>query len=52
MLVEEKDEDSRQGIQSIEVGVPLLRVLAAHNPLVALNGDRLETLREVVRSLY
>ena len=30
MLAEEKDEDSRQGIQSIEVGVPLLRVLADH----------------------
>jgi DNA-binding IclR family transcriptional regulator len=30
MLSEEKDEDSRQGIQSIEVGVPLLRVLADH----------------------
>ena len=28
MLAEEKDEDSRQGIQSIEVGVALLRVLA------------------------
>lgn len=28
MLVEKKDEDGRQGIQSIEVGVPLLRVLA------------------------
>ena len=25
---------------------------AAHNPLVALNGDRLETLRGVVRSLH
>lgn len=30
MLAEEKDADSRQGIQSIEVGVPLLRVLADH----------------------
>lgn len=30
MLDEDKDEDSRQGIQSIEVGVPLLRVLADH----------------------
>jgi DNA-binding IclR family transcriptional regulator len=30
MLAEEKDEDSRQGIQSIEVGMPLLRVLADH----------------------
>lgn len=30
MLAEEKDEDSRQGIQSIEVGIPLLRVLADH----------------------
>ena len=30
MLSEEKDQDSRQGIQSIEVGVPLLRVLADH----------------------
>lgn len=30
MLAEEKNEDSRQGIQSIEVGVPLLRVLADH----------------------
>jgi DNA-binding IclR family transcriptional regulator len=30
MLAEEKDEDGRQGIQSIEVGVPLLRVLADH----------------------
>ena len=30
MSGEEKDEDSRQGIQSIEVGVPLLRVLADH----------------------
>jgi DNA-binding IclR family transcriptional regulator len=30
MLAEDKDEDSRQGIQSIEVGVPLLRVLADH----------------------
>ena len=30
MLAEEKHEDSRQGIQSIEVGVPLLRVLADH----------------------
>ncbi len=30
MLAEEKDEGSRQGIQSIEVGVPLLRVLADH----------------------
>ena len=30
MLVEEKDQNSRQGIQSIEVGVPLLRVLADH----------------------
>ncbi|MCF8151584.1 MAG: IclR family transcriptional regulator [Burkholderiaceae bacterium] len=30
MLGEEKDEHSRQGIQSIEVGVPLLRVLADH----------------------
>lgn len=26
----EKDEDSRQGVQSIEVGVPLLQVLADH----------------------
>ena len=30
MLVEEKDEGSRQGIQSIEVGMPLLRALADH----------------------
>jgi len=30
MSGEEKDEDGRQGIQSIEVGVPLLRVLADH----------------------
>ena len=30
MAAEEKDENSRQGIQSIEVGVPLLRVLADH----------------------
>jgi DNA-binding IclR family transcriptional regulator len=30
MSGEEKDDDSRQGIQSIEVGVPLLRVLADH----------------------
>jgi len=30
MLAEEKNQDSRQGIQSIEVGVPLLRVLADH----------------------
>jgi DNA-binding IclR family transcriptional regulator len=30
MLAEERDADSRQGIQSIEVGVPLLRVLADH----------------------
>jgi hypothetical protein len=30
MSDEEKDADSRQGIQSIEVGVPLLRVLADH----------------------
>jgi DNA-binding IclR family transcriptional regulator len=30
MSGEEKDEGSRQGIQSIEVGVPLLRVLADH----------------------
>ncbi|MCF8199165.1 MAG: IclR family transcriptional regulator [Sulfuritalea sp.] len=30
MLGEDKDENSRQGIQSIEVGVPLLRVLADH----------------------
>lgn len=30
MLAEEKDEGSRQGIQSIEVGMPLLRVLADH----------------------
>ncbi|TRZ89566.1 MAG: IclR family transcriptional regulator [Rhodocyclaceae bacterium] len=30
MLAEEKNEGSRQGIQSIEVGVPLLRVLADH----------------------
>jgi DNA-binding IclR family transcriptional regulator len=30
MSGEDKDEDSRQGIQSIEVGVPLLRVLADH----------------------
>ncbi len=30
MLDEDKDADSRQGIQSIEVGVPLLRVLADH----------------------
>lgn len=30
MSGEEKDADSRQGIQSIEVGVPLLRVLADH----------------------
>jgi DNA-binding IclR family transcriptional regulator len=30
MLAEDKDQDSRQGIQSIEVGVSLLRVLADH----------------------
>ncbi len=30
MSGEEKDGDGRQGIQSIEVGVPLLRVLADH----------------------
>lgn len=30
MADEEKDEDGRQGIQSIEVGVPLLQVLADH----------------------
>ena len=30
MLAEENDQGSRQGIQSIEVGVPLLRVLADH----------------------
>ena len=30
MLAEEKDQGSRQGIQSIEVGVPLLRALADH----------------------
>jgi DNA-binding IclR family transcriptional regulator len=30
MLAEERDADSRQGIQSIEVGVPLLRALADH----------------------
>ena len=30
MSGEEKDTDERQGIQSIEVGVPLLRVLANH----------------------
>jgi DNA-binding IclR family transcriptional regulator len=30
MSGEQKDEDGRQGIQSIEVGVPLLRVLADH----------------------
>lgn len=30
MSGEQEDEDSRQGIQSIEVGVPLLRVLADH----------------------
>ncbi|MBP7421990.1 MAG: IclR family transcriptional regulator [Sulfuritalea sp.] len=30
MSGEEKDTDERQGIQSIEVGVPLLRVLAGH----------------------
>ena len=30
MLAEEKQRDGRQGIQSIEVGVPLLRVLADH----------------------
>lgn len=30
MSGEDKDEDGRQGIQSIEVGVPLLRVLADH----------------------
>jgi len=30
MSGEEKEEDGRQGIQSIEVGVPLLRVLADH----------------------
>jgi len=30
MADEEKDADGRQGIQSIEVGVPLLRVLADH----------------------
>jgi len=30
MLAEEKNDDGRQGIQSIEVGVPLLRVLADH----------------------
>ena len=30
MLAEDKHEGSRQGIQSIEVGVPLLRVLADH----------------------
>jgi len=30
MSGEEKDEDGRQGIQSIEVGVPLLRALADH----------------------
>lgn len=30
MSGEEKDDDGRQGIQSIEVGVPLLRVLADH----------------------
>ncbi len=30
MSDDEKDQDGRQGIQSIEVGVPLLRVLADH----------------------
>ena len=30
MSGEEKEQDGRQGIQSIEVGVPLLRVLADH----------------------
>ena len=30
MSIEEKGDDGRQGIQSIEVGVPLLRVLADH----------------------
>ena len=42
MLSEEKDEDSRQGIQSIEVGVPLLRVLADHGAPMMLRDLAIE----------
>ena len=38
MLAEEKDDDSRQGIQSIEVGLPLLKVLADHGAPMMLRG--------------
>jgi len=42
MLAEEKDDDSRQGIQSIEVGMPLLRVLADHGAPMMLRDLAIE----------
>ncbi len=39
----EKDEDSRQGVQSIEVGVPLLLALAEHGAPMMLRDLALKT---------
>lgn len=39
----EKDEDSRQGVQSIEVGVPLLQALAEHGAPMMLRDLALKT---------
>jgi DNA-binding IclR family transcriptional regulator len=39
----EKDEDSRQGVQSIEVGVPLLQALANHGAPMMLRDLALKT---------
>lgn len=39
----EKDEDSRQGVQSIEVGVPLLQALADHGAPMMLRDLALKT---------
>jgi DNA-binding IclR family transcriptional regulator len=39
----EKDEDSRQGVQSIEVGVPLLQALAEHGAPMMLRDLALRT---------
>jgi DNA-binding IclR family transcriptional regulator len=43
MAEEEKDADARQGIQSIEVGVPLLQVLADHGAPMMLRDLALRT---------
>lgn len=43
MSTDDKDENSRQGIQSIEVGVPLLRVLADHGAPMMLRDLAIES---------